>query len=226
MRLISYTKSCIEQADTPADLIAYCARVSNPSNQELNINADRLINYLIRHKHWSPLEMVDITIEIEPTRDIGRQILRHWSFTFQEFSQRYASVADMDNMFELSECRLQDTKNRQNSLTCEDAELEKWWKDTQQQVIDLTQQKYLEALERGIAKELARKILPEGLTKTRMYMKGSIRDWIHYLELRSGEETQKEHREIAVNIAKVILDIFPINTGVLNERIASSIKQI
>ena len=226
MRLISYTKSCIEQADTPADLIAYCARVSNPSNQELNEGCERLIKYLIKHKHWSPLEMVDVTIEIEPTRDIGRQILRHWSFTFQEFSQRYASVADMNDMFELSECRMQDTKNRQNSLKCNDSELEKWWLDTQQKVIDLTRQKYLEALEKGIAKELARKVLPEGLTKTRMYMKGSIRDWIHYLELRSGEETQKEHRLIAVNIAKVILDIFPINTGVLHERIASSIESV
>lgn len=210
MRLISYTKSCVEQADTPAELIAYCARVSNPSNQELNENVERLINYLIKHKHWSPLEMVDITVELEPTRDIGRQILRHWSFTFQEFSQRYASVADLNDMFEISECRLQDEKNRQNSLACSDEELELWWKEAQQKVIRVAKETYLGALDRGIAKELARKVLPEGLTKTRMYMKGSIRDWIHYIDLRTGIETQKEHREIAVAIAQVIQEVFPL----------------
>lgn len=209
MRLISYTKSLIDNAETPSELIAYCARVSNPSNQELNESCDRLIKYLIKHKHWSPLEMVDITIEIEPTRDIGRQILRHWSFTFQEFSQRYASVEELNNMFEVSECRLQDVKNRQNSLENSDKELEEWWYATQQEVIELTKVKYKEALEKNIAKELARKILPEGLTKTKMYMKGSLRDWIHYLDLRCGVETQKEHREIAKQISRVILDIFP-----------------
>lgn len=210
MRLVSYTESLVENAETPVDLIAYCARVSNPSNQELNQNAERLIRYLIKHKHWSPLEMVDITLELEPTRDIGRQILRHWSFYFQEFSQRYASVADLNDMFEISECRMQDEKNRQNSLLCTDEDLALWWKEAQEKVIGLTKEIYMDALDKGIAKELARKVLPEGLTKTRMYMKGSIRDWIHYLDLRTGEETQKEHREIALEIAKVIKTIFPL----------------
>lgn len=213
-KLISYTQPSKELVDTGIDgleeLVAYCARVSNPANQYNTETSTKLIKYLIKHKHWSPLDMVDITIEIEPTRDIGRQILRHQSFKFQEFSQRYASVEDLDDIFELSDCRLQDTKNRQNSLPTEDMELSEWWINSQQEVIELCSLKYKEALSRGIAKEVARKVLPEGLTKTRMYMKGSIRSWIHYLEVRLDESTQKEHRVIALIISNIISEIFPI----------------
>lgn len=215
-KLISYTQPCKEFCDNTGidsivDLITYCARVSNPSNQCNMETSDKLIKYLLKHKHFSPFEMVDITIEIEPTRDIGRQILRHQSFKFQEFSQRYASVEDLNDMFEISECRLQDTKNRQNSLENVDVELSNWWNDLQENLITNTSLLYKEALDRGIAKEVARKILPEGLTKTRMYMKGSVRSWIHYLEVRLDESTQKEHRDIAKVLADIITEIFPIN---------------
>lgn len=213
-KLISYTQPAKDLIDigidTPEELIAYCARVSNPANQYNTETSTKLVKYLINHKHWSPLDMVDITIEIEPTRDIGRQILRHQSFKFQEFSQRYASVEDLDEMFELSECRLQDTKNRQNSLDTTNEELILWWNKTQQEIIDLCSTRYKEALDKGIAKEVSRKVLPEGLTKTRMYMKGSIRSWIHYLEVRLDETTQKEHRDVAKILADIISDIFPI----------------
>lgn len=215
VKLISYTQpssgmlECgIEDIQT---LVTFCARVSNPTNQYNTLTAEKLIKYLLKHKHFSPFEMVDITLELEPTRDIGRQILRHRSFSFNEFSQRYASVEDLGNMFEISECRLQDTKNRQNSLDTDDEELSEWWNNEQEYLISVVSELYQSALDKGIAKEVARKVLPEGLTKTRMYMKGSVRSWIHYLEVRLDEASQKEHRDIALEISKVISEVFPIN---------------
>lgn len=220
-KLISYTqpaKDLIDAGiDSPEELIAYCARVSNPANQYNTETSTKLVKYLIKHKHWSPLDMVDITVEFEPTRDIGRQILRHQSFKFQEFSQRYASVEDLDDSFEISECRLQDTKNRQNSIVLdvtnpEHRELADLWFEKQKAVIKLAADTYRWALRNGIAKEVARKVLPEGLTKTRMYMKGSVRSWIHYLEVRLDETTQKEHRDVALLLAQIIAEVFPINS--------------
>lgn len=213
-KLISYTTPSLdlhmEGIDTAEEFIAYCARISNPANQFNIETSERLIKYLVKHKHWSPLDLLDVTLEIEPTRDIGRQILRHQSFKFQEYSQRYSSVEDLGDMFEISECRLQDTKNRQNSLDTDDEELAEWWKSEQEYLISVVSELYKTALAKGIAKEVARKVLPEGLTKTRMIMKGSIRSWIHYLEVRLDETTQKEHRDIALSISKVIAAVFPI----------------
>jgi len=213
--LISYTKPAgiLEESDvkTLSDLVAYCARVSNPTNQMNTATSEKLINYLVKHKHWSPLEMVDITLEIETTRDIARQMLRHRSFSFQEFSQRYADVSSFGEMFELSEVRLQDPKNRQNSVDVEEEQIHKDWLAQQQAVIDVCEEVYKRAIAKGIAKEVARKVLPEGLTKSRMYMKGSLRSWIHYLEVRGeGSGTQKEHMEVAKEIAKVIAELFPV----------------
>lgn len=214
-KLISYTRPSVELEDegidNPEELIAYCARISNPANQFNTETSGRLIKYLIKNKHWSPLDMVDVTIELEPTRDIGRQILRHQSFKFQEFSQRYAEVSALNDMFEISECRLQDTKNRQNSIETDDEDLAEWWKNEQEYLISVVTEIYNTALAKGIAKEVARKVLPEGLTKTRMHMKGSIRSWIHYLEVRCDIATQKEHRDIAMSLAKVLSEVFPIN---------------
>jgi thymidylate synthase (FAD) len=215
VKLISYTKSAEDnELTTATDLVAFCARVSNPTNQMNSATSEKLINYLIKHKHWSPLEMVDATIEIETTRDIARQMLRHRSFSFQEFSQRYSDVSTLGDMFEYSEVRLQDPKNRQNSLAGADEELRIYWEDMQRAVMKTCQEVYEKALERGIAKEVARKVLPEGLTKSRLYMKGSLRSWIHYLEVRGeGSGTQKEHMLVAAEIAKVIAEIFPmVNT--------------
>jgi thymidylate synthase (FAD) len=216
--LVSYTKPAgiLENSDiqTPVDLVAYCARVSNPTNQTNSETSEKLIKYLMKHRHWSPLEMVDVTIEIETTRDIARQMLRHRSFSFQEFSQRYADVSALGDMFEYSEVRLQDPKNRQNSLAGADEEMRIYWEDMQRAVIYTCQDVYRKALERGIAKEVARKVLPEGLTKSRMYMKGSLRSWVHYLEVRGeGSGTQKEHMLVAAEIAKVIAELFPLNNG-------------
>jgi thymidylate synthase (FAD) len=205
IRMISHTTPCIDGLETPQQLIAYCARVSNPENQFNHETADRLIKYLIRNSHWSPLEMVDVTFEIETTRDIGRQILRHASFRFQEFSQRYAEALGFSAP---RECRLQDTTNRQNSLPCVDEELMEWWLGVQAECIDSAEYAYNEAIKRGIAKECARVILPEGLTMSRLYMKGSIRSWIHYLAVRQDPTTQKEHREIALAIANAIQTIW------------------
>jgi thymidylate synthase (FAD) len=220
--LISYTKPAgiLEESDvkTLTDLVAYCARVSNPTNQMNSATSEKLIKYLIKHKHWSPLEMVDVTMEIETTRDIARQMLRHRSFSFQEFSQRYADVSSFGDMFEYSEVRLQDPKNRQNSLAGADEELRIYWEDMQRAVINTCQEVYKKALERGVAKEVARKVLPEGLTKSRMYMKGSLRSWIHYLEVRGeGSGTQKEHMLVAAEIAKVITQLFPVSEELKNE---------
>jgi thymidylate synthase (FAD) len=188
------------------DLIAHMARVSNPKGQENPENSDRLIRYLIKHQHWSPLEMVNICMEIKTTRDIARQILRHRSFSFQEFSQRYAEATDWD----LSEARLQDTKNRQNSLETDDKELARWWQDEQQSLIKAAKTSYTNALQLGIAKEVARKLLPEGLTMSTMYMNGTLRSWIHYVQLRCGPETQKEHREVAEQIKEVLNTLCPV----------------
>ena len=199
--------------------IAYVARVSNPSNQNNHETAEKLVNYLIKHKHWSPLEMVDVTLEIETTRDIARQILRHRSFVFQEFSQRYADPTDVDAGmgFEFKQARLQDSKNRQNSIEVEDKELQNWWWETQDEMVLNALYAYEEAIGKGIAKEVARAVLPEGLTKSRMYMKGSIRSWIHYIMIRSGIETQKEHREVALACADALYPIFPMIKEFVNE---------
>lgn len=199
-----------EEFSSVLELIAYCARVSNPENQFNNDTAEKLIRYLIRHKHWSPLEMASVTIGLDTTRDISHQIVRHRSFKFQEFSQRYASPEDLEEMFVLREARLQDTKNRQNSIETDDDELKQWWEESQKQIIELAYSKYTEAVKRGIAKECARVILPEGNTSSRVYMAGDIRSWIHYIELRSANGTQKEHMELARVIARAITRIFPM----------------
>jgi len=191
--------------------IAYIARVSNPSNQNNDATAEKLVRYLIKHKHWSPFEMVSVCMEIETTRDISKQILRHRSFSFQEFSQRYADPNNLGD-FVFREARLQDEKNRQNSLHCEDIQVAAFWENMQRKVIDLAATNYTYALEMGIAKEQARAILPEGCTPTRMYMNGTLRSWLHYIEIRSGVETQKEHREIALAAADVLKPLFPMVT--------------
>jgi len=208
--LISYTKSNNHVDRSLLDLVAYCARVSNPSNQHVTETNEKLIQYLIRNKHWSPFEMVNVCIEIESTRDIIRQILRHRSFSFQEFSQRYA-VANLG--FEYKEARLQDTKNRQNSIPIEEGQhdLQREWTEKQKEVSDLVETHYRWALDNGIAKEQARAVLPEGMTLSKIYMNGTLRSWIHYIELRSGNGTQKEHRDIAIACAKAIDSVFPIS---------------
>lgn len=197
--------------------IAYVARVSNPSNQNNHDTAEKLVDYLIKHKHWSPLEMVDATLEIETTRDIARQILRHRSFVFQEFSQRYADPTK--NLgFINRDARLQDAKNRQNSIDVTDEVIQRQWKDRQNVLLEQVQKQYTWAIENGIAKEQARVVLPEGLTVSRMYMKGSIRSWIHYIQIRSGIETQKEHREVAIACATALEPIFPMIMEFVNEQ--------
>ena len=206
VKLIAITKPMDESITTAEGLITYCARVSNPTNQNNTETSDRLIRYLIKNKHFSPFEQVYVTLEIETTRDIGRQILRHRSFVFQEFSQRY-SVAS--NFSELREARIQDEKNRQNSVDTNDEELQTWWSKIQQDTISVAYENYNNALTLGIAKEQARAILPEGLTMTKMYMTGSVRSWIHYCELRCGNGTQKEHREVAVMCRDIVSDNFP-----------------
>ena len=191
------------------DLIAYAARVSNPSNQNNEATAEKLIRYLAKHKHWSPFEMVSVCLEIETTRDIARQILRHRSFSFQEFSQRYADpTQDLD--FVLREARLQDPKNRQNSIETDKEDLKRFWMMKQQQIIHEAKLAYKWAIENGIAKEQARAVLPEGNTVSRMYMNGTLRSWIHYIELRSANGTQKEHMDIAKECAFVIANVFPM----------------
>jgi thymidylate synthase (FAD) len=215
VELISYTQPNERFAENTTELVAFCARVSNPSNQMNKETSEKLIRYLIKHAHWSPLEMVSMCLEIETTRDIAHQIVRHRSFSFQEFSQRYANPADMGDMFELSEARFQDTKNRQNSVEF-DSNDEKQrllaieWERAQKRVIYAAQKEYDWALSQGIAKEQARKVLPEGLTKTKLYMNGTLRSWIHYIQLRSANGTQKEHMEIAKKCAEVIAKIFPM----------------
>jgi len=191
------------------DLIAHMARVSAPANQEAGTDSSRLIKYLVKHKHWSPFEMVNVCMEIETTRDIARQILRHRSFSFQEFSQRYAEVQG----YALSEARLQDTKNRQNSLETEDRELQEWWTAKQREALRSARMVYDEALAIGIAKEVARKVLPEGITMSKMYMNGTLRSWMHYVDIRCDAATQKEHRDVALKCKEELIKLFP-NIGV------------
>jgi len=221
VKLISSSKASREMADEgiydAQELIAFCARVSNPSNQFNMETADKLIRYLVKHKHWSPLEMVSACLEIETTRDIARQILRHRSFSFQEFSQRYADpTKDLDLV--IREARLQDTKNRQNSIEMdfhnndEHRQIEYQWQNLQRNLINQVQEIYAWAISKGIAKEQARAVLPEGLTVSRLYMNGTLRSWIHFIELRSSNGTQKEHMEVARECAKVIAEIFPMVT--------------
>jgi len=213
VKLVSYsqpTKDMVaDEVDDIQELVAFCAKVSNPSNQINKETSEKLIKYLIKHAHWSPLEMVSACIEIETTRDIARQILRHRSFSFQEFSQRYADPTQ-DLSFVTREARLQDTENRQNSVETDDDALQLRWEIHQNQVIRAAQDAYKWAIDNGIAKEQARAVLPEGNTVSRMYMNGTIRSWIHYIQLRSANGTQKEHMDIAVECAKVISTIFPL----------------
>ena len=213
VKLVSYSHSAKQPSDYFTDftnLVSYCARVSNPSNQNNEETSEKLIKYLIKNKHWSPLEMVSVCLEIETTRDIARQILRHRSFSFQEFSQRYADPTK-DLQFVTREARLQDSKNRQNSIELDDeSELHHAWKAKQELIIHESKMAYDWAINNGIAKEQARAVLPEGLTKTRLYMNGTLRSWIHYIELRSANGTQKEHMEVAQKCAIEIAKIFPL----------------
>jgi thymidylate synthase (FAD) len=213
VKLLSHSQPTPEFAELgihdAQELIAYCARVSNPSNQLNTETSEKLIRYLVKHQHWSPLEMVSACLEITTTRDIARQILRHRSFSFQEFSQRYADPTK-DLSFVLRAARLQDTKNRQNSIETSNDDLALWWDSAQQEIIDLVQKHYARAIELGIAKEQARAILPEGNTVSKLYMNGTLRSWIHFIELRSANGTQKEHQEVAVACAQVIARIFPM----------------
>tara|TARA_B100000424_G_C22895006_1_gene476062 strand:+ start:270 stop:935 length:666 start_codon:yes stop_codon:yes gene_type:complete len=213
VKLISYSQASEDFEDLGLtdcqELIAFCARVSNPSNQLNSDTSEKLIKYLINNSHWSPLEMVNVCLEIDTTRDIARQILRHRSFSFQEFSQRYANPTE-DMEFITREARLQDNKNRQNSIETNDSDLQKEWNDKQQKVIDSALEAYEWAIDKGIAKEQARVVLPEGNTKSRLYMNGTLRSWIHYIQLRAGHGTQKEHIEIAQACALVISKIFPM----------------
>jgi thymidylate synthase (FAD) len=218
VKLISYSQQpegCRCEGKSLQDIIAFCARVSNPSNQGNVETNEKLIRYLIKNKHWSPFETVSICLEITTTRDIARQILRHRSFSFQEFSQRYADPTK-DLKFETKEARLQDTKNRQNSIEVDDVELKNNWEVYQQEIINITKKAYQWAIEQGIAKEQARAVLPEGMTESRLYMAGTVRSWIHYIDLRSGNGTQKEHREVALACANVIEPIFPMITEFVN----------
>lgn len=212
VRLIAVTKPVIVDCAEPGELLAYCARVSNPANQANTETAPRLLAYLVRHQHWSPFEMASMTIEITTTRDIARQILRHRSFSFQEFSQRYAAVVAAPIV---REARLQDAKNRQASSATDDAELDGWWMDAQAEVAVMTHARYVEALRRGIAKEVARAVLPEGMTESVLYMAGTIRSWIHYCLLRVEAGTQKEHRDVALACKAVLLEQFPALAEVL-----------
>lgn len=209
-RLIGYTQPVnMIGIDNAKDLIAYCARVSNPSNQLNTETGEKLIRYLIKHKHWSPLEMASATLEVETTRDIARQFLRHRSFSFQEFSQRYADPTE-DLQFVVREARLQDEKNRQNSIETDDEQIKKAWIIKQEQIIHEAQMAYKWAIGAGIAKEQARAVLPEGNTVSRLYVNGTLRSWVHYIELRSGNGTQKEHIELARECAYAIARCFPM----------------
>ena len=218
VKLLSYSQPTDEfkslGLDDAQELIAYCARVSNPSNQLNTDTSEKLIRYLVKHQHWSPLEMVSACLEITTTRDIARQILRHRSFSFQEFSQRYADPTK-DLNFVTREARLQDPKNRQNSVVTDDQALENEWFRAQQRVIYAAKREYEWAIKNGIAKEQARAVLPEGLIESRLYMNGTLRSWIHFIELRSANGTQKEHQKVAVACAEVIAKIFPMTADLV-----------
>ena len=220
VKLISYSKPAKELVTEGLydvqELIAYCARVSNPGNQLSLATSEKLIKYLIKHQHWSPLEMVSACLEIETTRDIARQILRHRSFSFQEFSQRYADPTK-ELSFVLRDARLQDEKNRQNSIETDNLALKAWWEERQKRVIEESKNAYEWAIAHGIAKEQARAVLPEGLTVSRLYMNGTLRSWIHYIQLRSANGTQKEHIEIAKACAQVITEILPLTSQLVSE---------
>jgi thymidylate synthase (FAD) len=220
VELISYTQPSERFAENMTELVAFCARVSNPGNQHNHVTSEKLIRYLIKNQHWSPLEMVSICLEIETTRDIARQILRHRSFSFQEFSQRYADpTKDLD--FIPKEARLQDEKNRQNSIEVTDDSLQQEWLSVQNRIIGEARTAYSWAIENGIAKEQARAVLPEGITESRLYMNGTLRSWVHYIQLRTEKGTQKEHREVADACATAIEPIFPmIKEFVGNESMA------
>lgn len=225
VKLLSYTQPHKIHSGEPGyqgldniqDLIAYCARVSNPGNQSNTKTTPKLLQYLIKHKHWSPFEMASATFEVETTRDIARQFLRHRSFSFQEFSQRYADPKEMGETFVIREARLQDEKNRQNSIETDDERLQLMWDSFQSQVIKAAKEAYTWARENGIAKEQARVVLPEGNTLSRLYVNGTIRSWIHYIELRSANGTQKEHMDLAKEIAKAIGQIYPSITDFIQE---------
>ena len=207
VELINYSQGPNDSVDL-LDQIAYCARVSNPSNQTSDAPSDKLIRYLIKNQHWSPFEMVSVCLEINTTRDIARQILRHRSFSFQEFSQRYADASQLG--FEIRETRKQDTKNRQNSIETDNPALQAFWETQQNRVLEAAKGAYEWAIQNGIAKEQARAVLPEGLTVSRLYMNGTLRSWIHFIELRSANGTQKEHQLVAMECAKAIAEIFPM----------------
>jgi thymidylate synthase (FAD) len=216
VQLISYSQPDTYFVENMTELIAFCARVSNPSNQNNTDTSEKLIRYLVKNKHWSPLEMVSMCLEIETTRDIARQILRHRSFSFQEFSQRYADpTKELD--FVLREARLQDSKNRQNSIETDNPALQAFWETQQNRVLDAAKSAYEWAIDNGIAKEQARAVLPEGLTVSRLYMNGTLRSWVHYCELRMANGTQKEHADIAREIAKVIAEVFPMMKDLCDE---------
>lgn len=209
VKLISYSKSNLNGVNTLQDLVSFCARVSNPTNQLNNKTSEKLIKYLIKNKHWSPLEMVNVCLEITTTRDIARQILRHRSFSFQELSQRYSNPLESLS-FSKREARLQDHKNRQNSIDTDNKSLQERWQEIQNEVINLSNQSYKWALENDIAKEQARVILPEGLIESRMYVNGTLRSWVHYISLRNGNGTQKEHIDIARKCSDEITTVFPL----------------
>lgn len=223
IELISYSQPAENFASDMTDLVAFCARVSNPAGQMNTSTNEKLIKYLIKNQHWSPLEMVNVCLEVETTRDIARQMLRHRSFSFQEFSQRYADpTAELEDAFVLRDARRQDTKNRQNSVELDlsndaDRFLAAGWENIQREVIRKCREAYEYAIANGIAKEQARAVLPEGLTVSRLYMNGSLRSWIHYIQLRSGNGTQKEHMEIAKICAQVIAKIFPLSTEFIQQ---------
>ena len=212
VQLISHS-ACPDEDKSLQDIVAYCARVSNPDNQHNTATNEKLIRYLMKNDHWSPLEMVSVCLEITTTRDIARQIIRHRSFSFQEFSQRYAVAQD----FVSRDARMQDKKNRQNSVSTDDQQLKDQWEQKQEELVQRTKEVYAWALDNGIAKEQARAVLPEGNTMTRLYMNGTLRSWVHYVQLRSGNGTQKEHKEVAVACAKAIEPVFPMIMEFLSE---------
>lgn len=207
VKLVAVTKPVIKELETAEDFVAYAARVSNPSNQMNTETSGKLLKYLVKNQHWSPFEMAHAVMEINTTRDIARQILRHRSFSFQEFSQRYANAEGLG--FQLREARLQDTKNRQNSLEVEDANLEAEWEYFQEELLEEVKEIYRWAIDNGIAKEQARAVLPEGLTNSRLYMSGSLRSWLHYCAIRTDKATQKEHREVADQALLILKKEFP-----------------
>lgn len=217
-KLIAVTNPVVEGIEDAKDLLAFCARISNPSNQFNMDTADKLVSYLLKYKHFSPFEMVNCVVEVEAPRDIARQLLRHRSFAFQEFSQRYADVAALGDSFVIREARMQDTKNRQNSIALSDNSLKDQWEVKQQEILALVKEHYEWAISNNIAKECARVILPEGLTMSRLYVNGTIRSWLHYVEVRTEEGvTQQEHVELARLIAKVIAEAFPQITNFVKE---------